>query len=165
MAQRIGSKVYAEKMKNIAVTHGAEFVKYRDDAFAFARNQASQEIMTVRQQFTKKLVNLANEADGLLTKLGRGIGVLGQVSAKGVPFVVAGVVYFRTGDANAEGRQLVPGVGYVEMGGAALVSYAEYCRDEVERTAFENKYSEKLYMGPAWRRSSDYQRALAQRQQ
>jgi len=50
------------------------------------------------------------------------------------------------------------------MGGEAIGSFYEYAQEQIDETAFENRYSEKLYMGSASGRQKAYEDACRERE-
>jgi hypothetical protein len=55
-------------------------------------------------------------------------------------------------------------LGFSLMGGEAIGSFYEYAQEQIDETAFENRYSEKLYMGSASGRQKAYEDACRERE-
>jgi RHS repeat-associated protein len=160
LAAQIGEAEYRKRMSKFTPKTQA-YSEARDTAFEAARAAAELEVKKRRGTAAAELSKIANrlsKLDGAIGYAKRGLGYV----ARHTPILVGGFVYYTTGDVNQALAESTP-LSWSLEGGRAIGSFYEYAQDEIEETAFENRYSERWYMGSAHSRQGAYDHAKAAR--
>jgi hypothetical protein len=138
-----------------------DYQKIRKEVFEEARILAELEVKKVRGVIAEKLAKIASKIEGWGPKITR---FLGGTSRRVVPVVAGGYVFYETGNFNRAIADATP-IGWAIFAGEELIGKPYLAAQQmIEEGAFEMRYSERYYMGSAWRRQSDYEQEKKQRE-
>jgi RHS repeat-associated protein len=163
LAAKIGEAEYRIRLAQIKEKKNTKaFTEASDAAFEAARLEAELQVKKKREiaeEALEKIANRLSKLDGVWGFIKRSVGAV----AKHTPIVVGGYVYYTEGNINKALAESTP-LSFSLMAGEAIGSFYEYAQEQIEETAFENRYSEKLYMGSESGRQKAYEDACRERE-